>query len=316
MKMLKIIGALVVLLVMLGVLFAPDMTPELSEDDYQREDDYAGVLKLPLQYVEAKSGHKMAVRVAVPANEDGTAVEGKFPVLLVQSAYNLGLVYDNPGMEMLPGSVMLGVADPYFIKKGYIIVSVDSIGGGMSEGGWQMLGKEEQNGFGDMVDWIKTQEWYDGNLGVTGASYMAITGLFTAQQRPEDIKAVFAVIPLGDAMRGTVGVGGLFNALFIRTWAQLTHTTSIMNLFNVWMHPEHEETVERATQNHIDQIDKHHLPTLDKALRGDPEYAYDGDFWRTRSPIENIDKITAPTFIVGTVHDIFQRGAPNALQIT
>ncbi|MFZ5600963.1 MAG: CocE/NonD family hydrolase, partial [Pseudomonadota bacterium] len=48
----------------------------------------------------------------------------------------------------------------------------------------------------------------------------------------------------------------------------------------------------------------------EKALNGDPEVTYDSPFWRTRSPIENIDKIKAPTLIFGALNDIFQRDEP------
>jgi putative CocE/NonD family hydrolase len=38
--------------------------------------------------------------------------------------------------------------------------------------------------------------------------------------------------------------------------------------------------------------------------------AYDGEFWRTRSPLEIVDKIRVPAFVVGGLHDLFQRGTP------
>src|SRR3546814_18155124 len=49
------------------------------------------------------------------------------------------------------------------------------------------------------------------------------------------------------------------------------------------------------------------VPTILQALIGDPGTAYDGDFWRVRSPLENDGKITVPTFIVGGLHDLFPR---------
>ena len=41
---------------------------------------------------------------------------------------------------------------------------------------------------------------------------------------------------------------------------------------------------------------------------GDP--AYDGPFYRERSPIEVLDNVTVPTFLVGGEFDLFQRGTP------
>jgi len=47
-----------------------------------------------------------------------------------------------------------------------------------------------------------------------------------------------------------------------------------------------------------------------RALLGDVNTAYDGDFWRVRSPLENGGKIRVPTFVVGGLHDLFQRSEP------
>src|SRR5438034_9339352 len=46
------------------------------------------------------------------------------------------------------------------------------------------------------------------------------------------------------------------------------------------------------------------------ALQTFPEQAYDGPFYRLRSPIRNISRVTVPTFIVGGTYDLFQRGEP------
>jgi putative CocE/NonD family hydrolase len=47
---------------------------------------------------------------------------------------------------------------------------------------------------------------------------------------------------------------------------------------------------------------------LSGATGGD--LAYDGPYWKTRSPIEVVDQVKVPTFIVGGLHDLFQRGEP------
>ena len=44
-----------------------------------------------------------------------------------------------------------------------------------------------------------------------------------------------------------------------------------------------------------------------QALLGTTATAYDGAFWATRSPLENDGKIKVPTFVVGGLHDLFQK---------
>ena len=40
------------------------------------------------------------------------------------------------------------------------------------------------------------------------------------------------------------------------------------------------------------------------------DLAYDGPFWKTRSPLEVVDRVDVPAFVVGGHHDLFQRGEP------
>lgn len=273
---------------------------------YTRSADYPKINTAPLRYIPTTSGHQMGVRVTLPADANGAPAPGPFPVILVQSAYNIGMI----SIAAMPGGVLMGAPDPFMVRRGYAMVAVDVIGGGASEGGWEMLGAEEQSGYGDAVDWIQQQDWANGDIGVAGASYMAITSLFTAQQRPDDIKAVFASVPMGDSQRGTVGTGGLLNGTFMSVWMTLTHLTATQNIPTMLQHPNLMATIMGATQQHLDQIDNYYLPIIDKAINGHPQLTYDNEFWRTRSPIENMDKIQAPTFILGALNDIFQRDEP------
>jgi putative CocE/NonD family hydrolase len=51
------------------------------------------------------------------------------------------------------------------------------------------------------------------------------------------------------------------------------------------------------------------VPTLLQSTTGG-SIAYDGPFWKTRSPIEVLDQVDVPTFVMGGLHDLFQRGEP------
>lgn len=283
-------------------------TPNWDSGYYQRDYDYPGMVTLPLQFITTSSGKKLAAMVTLPADENGNPVPGKFPVVLVQAGYNIYLM--NLALRGIAGMSILGAPDQWMVRRGYAQVSVDVMGTGASQGGWEMFGESEQIAYGDTVDWVLQQPWSNGNIGVTGVSYMAISALFTAQRRPEAIKAVFAMLPIGDAMRGIVGTGGLINGLFMSVWARLTHTLSLLNQGPALMYPEHRDHIGMVNQEHVDQVDKFFLPLADDALDGASYLTYDSEFWRTRSPLERVTDIKAPTFITGTLHDIFQRDEP------
>lgn len=285
-----------------------DISDAIGGEMYNRSAEYPDSVNLPLQFITTLGGKKLSARVTLPADEDGNPLPGPFPVILTQSAYNTNLLSQLLGV--LPGNGLLGVNDSFLVRRGYAQVAVDALGTGASEGGWELLGEEEQIGFADAVDWVDTQPWSNGKLGVAGVSYMAISSLFAAQRRPDSIDAVFASLPMGDAMRGTVGVGGLINGLFMSTWMTITHTTATQNLTTALANPQYMSQIMGATQEHVDQLDSYHIPLIDAALDGAPQYTYDGEFWQLRSPITHMDQITAPTFILGALHDIFQRDEP------
>jgi putative CocE/NonD family hydrolase len=51
------------------------------------------------------------------------------------------------------------------------------------------------------------------------------------------------------------------------------------------------------------------LPTISDAFTGGDQ-AYDGPFYKTRSPLSVVDEVEVPTFVVGGEYDLFQRGEP------
>ena len=284
------------------------LSDEPDIDYYTRDSEYPNAANLPLQFITTKGGKKLSVRVTLPADEHGNALEGPFPVILTQSGYNTNLLsYMFLGSA---GFAMMGLSDSFIVTRGYAQVAVDALGTGASEGGWELLGEDEQIGFADAVDWADSQPWSNGKLGVAGVSYMAISSIFAAQSRPDAVDAVFALLPMGDAMRGTVGIGGMLNGVFMSTWMTITHFTATQNIPAMLANPDHRDLLMAATQEHIDHVDIHHIPMIENALDGSPKYAFDGEYWRTRSPLEKMDNVKAPTFIFGAINDLFQRGAP------
>lgn len=278
---------------------------------YARAEEHAQAVTLPLQFITMKNGQKLAVLVSVPADAKGKPVPGAFPAILTQTAYRIDLGQLLGGFAVTGNTLLVGGKDEFMIKRGYISVAVDVLGSGMSDGQGALLGAAEQQAYGEAVEWVSKQPWFNGQLGLAGTSYLGITSLLTAGQQNPAVKAVFAQVPMGDAFRGTVGVGGLLNAQFISLWLPLTQSLSVANDIAKSLHPEFSAQIDAANQEHIAAIDSWYLPTVNNALAGQTGYASDdGDFWAVRSPLEQAAKINVPTFIVGGANDIFQRDEP------
>lgn len=291
---------------------APIMTNAQSTwSTYSRPEDYPGAVTLPLQFITLASGKKLAVLVSVPTDAWGKKIPGMFPVILTQSAYRIDLAEFMGIISPKANTLKIGGLDQFMVRRGYITVATDVLGSGMSDGEEQLLGANEQEVYGEVVNWITRQPWFNGNIGVAGTSYLGISALFTAEQQNPAVKAVFAEVPLGDAYRGVAGTGGLMNAVFLGTWLPLTQALSVTNAPAELIHPEYAWQIAAATQLHVADVRDWYLPTINAGLVGSTGYATDdGTFWSVRSPLEKARQILVPTFIIGANHDIFQRDEP------
>ncbi|MFC4114566.1 CocE/NonD family hydrolase [Nonomuraea zeae] len=103
---------------------------------------------------------------------------GRFPVLLSRTAYGRGPA--GPGFHL---------DLPRLVAAGYAVVAQDVRGTGASQGEFRFISGEAEDGH-DAVRWAATQPWSDGNVGMFGDSYLAITQLLAAQERPEGLRAI------------------------------------------------------------------------------------------------------------------------------
>jgi putative CocE/NonD family hydrolase len=103
---------------------------------------------------------------------------------------------------------------------------------------------------------------------------------------------------MGDSYRDITFSGGQINTAFIPLWMGLVTGIGLLPTGG----PE-------ALLDHAMGIAQFQAPMVTGAMVGASQ-AYDGAFWQQRSPINVVDQIKVPTFIVGGLDDIFQRGEP------
>ena len=213
---------------------------------------------------------------------------GPFPVALTITGYGKGS----------PIGAVGGAGTSGLVSRGYATVVVDDRGTGASGGTWDSWGPRTQADYREVLDWIVDQPWSDGRIGVTGTSYMGITSLFAAATGHPAVKAVFATVPMGDAYRDIVLAGGEVNTAFVPLWMGLVTALGLTSAGSP-----------ATLVDHLLGVGQFQLPTLAQTALGGAT-AHDGPFWRQRSPIEVADRIHVPTFLVGGLDDLFQRGTP------
>jgi putative CocE/NonD family hydrolase len=263
-----------------------------------------GVAKQRNVEIRMDDGVTLSANVLRPAGQDGKPARGRFPVILTQTAYN----------KEIP---MLNMENDYMVQRGYIQVLVDARGTGSSGGQWTGFGKREQKDGCALAAWAVKVPGSNGRLGLDGGSYGGINQLFTAACHPKGLRAIFPIVPMGDAYRDVTVSGGEADTAFIPSWMGLVTGAGLLTT-SATSNPAQAVA---ALADHVQGMTTFQLPTVASALLGQPvggaDGAYDGKFYRDRSPLEIIDRVDVPTFIIGGEYDLFQRGEPmlfNALQ--
>jgi putative CocE/NonD family hydrolase len=234
------------------------------------------------------------------ANVTQPDVAGRYPVLVTQTPY---------GKD---GAVIgaLGGGAEALVARGYVQVTVDVRGTGASGGAWDSFGPAEQQDGYEIVEWAARQGFSDGNVGLSGPSYMGLNQLYTAALRPPHLKAIFPVVPMADGYRDITFSGGDVNVSFIPLWLGLVTAGGVVPPQSTFSgSPADLVSSVTTLSQHVGGALTFTAPTLLGSLSGG-SIAYDGPFWKTRSPIEVLDRIRVPAFVVGGLHDLFQRGEP------
>lgn len=234
---------------------------------------------------------------------------GRVATVLTVSGYNKDAT--NPTGRNCNGAGGLATADTSLTDKGYAVLLVDDRGTGASQGKWDSWGKSTQLDYQDLLDWIQAQPWSNGSVATTGASYMGITSLLIAeadavrvrQGKPRAVKAVWADVPMSDAYRDVTFHGGAVDSGFIPLWLGLTTGLSSLPPSNLSSDPAALATYSDHLRNAYDfAAQKIVNTTLGR------QDAYDGPFYRLRSPGARAARIKVPVVIQGGWWDIFQRG--------
>lgn len=164
---------------------------------YQRQPSHHGMRQERDVMVPMRDGVHLCIDIFRPDTDE------RLPVLLAIAPYNKELlspeyadvVPPQPAWSSLwAGSVEAGDTE-FFVARGYVHVVGTTRGAGKSEGG----GNGEWDAY-DLIEWLASQAWCDGNVGMVGISAYGAAQLQAAALQPPHLKAIFPYDP-GPAYR-------------------------------------------------------------------------------------------------------------------
>ena len=265
-----------------------------------RGEQYATTVSKKDLAIKVSDGVTLRGDLQLPSKDGKTAVSGRWPVVITITAYNKTVIAGGFG------STLAGADPAYLVKRGYAQLTVDARGTGSSEGQWCAFCARENKDGAEVVTWASKQSWSNGTSAMTGASYMGIAQMFAAAGKPKGLKAIFPQVPGADVYRDVVASGGQLDVGFIPLWLGLVTVTGIIPPAVAQSDPQSAFT---ELADHLTALSTFTVPLLLGAATGG-EPAYDGPFYRERSPINVVSKVNVPTFLISGEFDLFQRGTP------
>ncbi|BGP63315.1 hypothetical protein NBRC10512v2_004655 [Rhodotorula toruloides] len=163
-----------------------------------------------------RDGAKLYCDIYRPADSDE-----KIPCLIMWSPY--GKRYSS--INMLPVTTWRcgirssdlsgwekfeGLDPATWCPRGYAIASIDTRGAGNSDGSVQIMGQNMGEDGYDVVELLAKKDWCNGNVGMAGNSFRAISQWHIAAQQPPSLKAIAPWEGCGDLFREQFVRGGVF----------------------------------------------------------------------------------------------------------
>lgn len=122
------------------------------------------------------------------------------PALLAWSPYGKeigGQILDDVPMragvavDVTSGLEKFEGPDPaYWVAHGYAVVNPDKRGAYMSEGDLLYWGHKDALDGCDVIEWIASQKWCNGKVGMSGNSWLTVSQWFIAAERPAHLAAI------------------------------------------------------------------------------------------------------------------------------
>ena len=230
--------------------------------------------------IPMRDGVRLASDVYRPANENGSAVDGEFPVILGRTSYDKS----NP-------VIWIDAVAQTFVPRGYVVILQDLRGRGLSEGTGDYFhtanAKEGTDGY-DTIEWAAAQEWCNGKVGMVGASHGGIVQNMASLYRPPHLSALWVDVAPTNAFRWEVRQGGamalhMYGALYLHGYDSQEIADDASAIERI------ERGAERLSEEIWNQPFKEGetpiavVPNLEKVLM---HYYRDGlytDFWKQES---------------------------------
>jgi hypothetical protein len=190
-----------------------------------------GILKFTDVKIPLRDGSYVCADIFRPADD------GQYPVVMNQGFYGksfdhgcIGSPMEARKKEELEDRFFSGNPDglqyenhesvdsSVWVPNGYVCIRIDARGVGNSPGEQAPFSVQQAEDYYDAIEWAGTQPWSNGNVGLWGMSYLAITQHAVASLQPPHLRAMIALGTDADLYNEALYGGGLYGEGFWSWW--------------------------------------------------------------------------------------------------
>ena len=214
---------------------------------------------------------------------------GPYPTILYRTPYSNQMDY-------------LVERGKYFSQNGYVVVCQD-VRGRHDSGGEFIRWKHEFNDGNETIEWIGSQEWCDGNVGMAGPSYLGYVQWQAASMGSNYLKCIAPAVMSGDLHESPHYQGGAFQLALNTTWSFTTDGKTMQTIDDydwerLFYHLPIKEIPAAAGRNIPDFVE-----WIDN-----PDF---GDYWHKINVINRLESVKVPCLHIGGWYDLYPQGTLN-----
>jgi uncharacterized protein len=237
------------------------------------------------QFIRMDDGVELGATITFPSLDGKAPAPGRFPVVLNVTPYGRN------------GACSCDRASDY-ATRGFVLAVVDVRGTGGSQGNLNdnyFSPREARDGY-DLVQYLGTQPWSNGKVGMSGGSYLGISQFLIAEQDPPHLAAIAPIEAFADVYNDAAFPGGIESLFFdgqylaVQGAPGLTGPNTEPSMIPGTLTAKYEQATGRSIA--FDYL----------------ENPYEDSFYYERSPITRAAKIRVPVFVIDGWRDAFVGG--------
>ena len=233
------------------------------------------------KYFTMSDGIRLYTRIILPEENK------KFPTVFIRTPYEKARNGEPYPME--------NYKDDLFIKNGYAVVLQHTRGRGDSEGECKPY-QERKDGL-DTLEIIRTLSFYNGEIYITGGSYLSTVHLCYLDTNPHDIKAAALSIQTDRMYFRNYRNGCCYDFCNIAWWTAMLKKRYPKQI-------PYEEALKRPYYKIMERIVGEDVPEYTERLLND-DY---NDFWKNQESTYTADKLAIPTLFTEGWYDYYIDG--------